>query len=640
VSPHHLRANPEAQFLTAVLAGIAGAGIIDVGGRSPIDPMKSGLEFVNNYRLTIDNRLFDWGPQGYMHLVDLFEDEHDSLVLMAGAQTGKTARLLVKLLRSGIVHWGALFGYYFPDYHLPKAFSRERFGPFVRSNETLAPWLGRDAMKRRGSDAVLTRKYGASTFFFLSTGGKSATEGLPMKGVFFDEVRRMEKSDVSRAEERYSAQKDPIDVKVSTAFLPNQDIHMYFMRGDQRYFHSDCKCADGVVLSLTFPNCIADMAGTSSEFQRKVAHKFTVAGIPYLGMGERERAQYGDAVYVCPKCGEIIVNPRAGWWHPHNEAAYTHSYQMPQLLTPSYPAARAWQKFFRPTEVVDLQYIWNDMVGLPYIDENAQPVTMDHLMASVNPELFWPIHKGERWMRENLINCAMGVDVQQGYNVVVIKQLAENGKFRTIHTEIVHGEDPFAGTAKLMQMFNVRVCVMDAQPEYNEAFRFAKTLEGRVWLAYYVEGERTELVDWKDRPKHKAGQKGEQTRHKHTVVISRTKGLRWSLDRWTRGLNEVPPSHQLIQRLPRQGGHVILSSGLRIGQWEAVPIVQVLYFMHQTRVGFIPQEVAKGEDVKIGAREIRAEHLGGVDPHFAHAELYCNLALARIGTGPAHPRQI
>ena len=636
--------------MNGLSAHVAAAAMLAQSARSqkhdtqPPDPCENDAAFVRRYKLTIDRRPIDL-DDAYKHLAEPYEDDHPDQVYMAGAQTGKSARLMVMLLRMGIKHWGNLFGYYFPDFHLPRTFSAQRFAPFVRASAELGRWLGTsqaiNGTTSKGTEQVFTRTFGASTFFFLSTKGRSTTEGLPMKGVFFDEVRRMSAGDLQRAEERTSAQTGALNIKVSTAFYPNTDIHSAFLKGDQRYFHSHCKCPDGCVLSLTFPNCLADLKNAQPELVAKVAHAYTRAGIPYLGMTDTERKKYGDAAYVCPKCGEIIVDPRDGWWEAHNPGAWVHSYQMPQLLSPTFNAARCLQKYHRPTEVVDLQEIWNSMVGLPYIDANARPVTIEHLRSCVDESLPWAARQTEAWRRKHLKNTAMGIDVMGGFNCVVIKQMAPSGKYRTIHIEVCHGDDPWKRCAQLMVEYDVRVCVADAAPHYNESLRFAHAFLGRVWLAIYTAGNAP-MVDWKDRIKSPKGQSraGEDVKFKFMVNINRTRGLQWSLKRWERRLNETPDPATLIQRLPRMNGKVVLTAGLKVGTFEPVPICRDVYWRHLMCVAFrkVYPTDDTGQQNKQGKFVMLAEHVE-IDPHLAHSSVYVDVALSRIGR-PAHPKRV
>lgn len=604
--------------------------------KSPLDPTANVRTFVDYYGLTIDGSAYDWNLYG--HLVEIYEDVHRTIVLQAGAQTGKSAHIMARILWGMIEHWGSLFGYYFPDYNLPRKFSNDRFAPFVRSNPTLGGWLGKDADEATGADNILTRQFGASSLYFLSTAGRSSTEGLPLRGVYFDEVRRMAYGDIQRAEERTSAQKSPIDVKVSTARYPDSDINAYFMKGDQRYFHTACACPDGIVLSLTFPNCVADLHGASPALRNKVAHAFSHAGQPYLGMDDEQRAQFGEAYYFCPECGEVLTNPRDGWWEPHNPGAWGHSYQMPQLLGHTYPAARALQKWNRQdSEPTDLQELHNSMLGLTFLDPKAQPVKPEHLAACVNPHIQWAVLAGEEWRRANLHNTAMGFDVQAGYLVAVIKMYADNGKHRTIHLEIVEGEDPWKEAAKLMYRFDVAACVCDAQPEYNEALKFVKMFEGRAWMAYYGENEKANMFNWRDRPDNPPDQKGaEEVKNKWTVILQRAKGLKWALMRWVDRQNECPQPDRLLQMLPKVKDRVVLSAGLRAGRREMVRICRELYWLHLQRVAFRKDFGASNTDGKKTKNEINdkyrivAEHIG-LDPHFAHADLYASAALTRVG---------
>lgn len=615
-----------------------------------IDAFASCYEFVQRYGIKIDRRPYDWTPNGYAHLRELYEDDHPAQVAMAGAQTGKTGFELVHLTRSAALHNGAIFGYFFPDLHLPSVYSEKRFAPMIRGNPTLKPWLGASIQGEKGTDRILSRSFAQATILFLTIGGRTSTEGTPMKGVYFDEVRRMTYHQIQLAEERTSGQIDPVNVKVSTALYPESDIHLYFLGGDQRYFHTACACSEGAVLSLLQRDAIMDLRGVSPAVLRKVEHAYATAGIPYLNLLGRQAEEYGatPAAYRCPKCDTILVNPREGWWEPHEPrnaqgvAKFVHSWQMPQALSPTYPASRVLAKLDKPTEPVSKQEIANSVWGLPYLDPERQPVQLAHLLACVNPELVWPATQTRAWRREHTSNTALGMDAQAGYNCVVIKERAPNGKHRTIHVEVAHdrgphgdatGYNPWERVARLMHEFDVRVAVIDCMPHWNEAHRFALAHEGRVFLATYDTETTGPMVTWGDTGK-KPGQKGEETRFRYTLRINKVKGLDWSLGRWAQRTNETPPPGDLVQRLPVQGGRVALSSGLAVGQWELVAICREVYWLHQQRVAF--RDVYEDDDSpsaldakRQGKKKIVAEHVG-LDPHFAHANLYCDVALARI----------
>lgn len=594
-------------------------------GVSPLEAGPHSRAFIERYDLRADNTRFDWDL--YKHMVEPYEDDHPRQVYQAGAQTGKTLRLVTHLLRSGVLRWGSTLGFFFPDKELPKEFSEGRFRPFAASSKDIAIWLGRSSAEGRGVDRQYKRTLGPTQFLFRTTAGKTSTESTPMQGTYFDEVRRMEAGDIQRAMERSSAQRDPIDFKVSTARYPELDINRYFLEGDQRYFHTLCRCPDGIVLSKTFPDCVADIRKVTPAFRRKVEHAFRHEPL-YLGMTERQLHEFGPATYFCPKCGEIITDPREGWWRAHNPDAYVHSWQLPQLLTFTYPAGRALYKW---TNEPDVQELYNSMLGLAYLDAEAQPVQPHHLTGCVNNELRWTANMPDAWRRRHMRNCALGMDAMGGYNCIVIKKMSPNGKHRTVHVEVAHGDDPFREAAKLMGRYDVRCAVIDCNPHWNEALRFAKAFEGRVFLASYVDEGGTKgkapMVSWKDTGK-KPDQRGDETKRRYSVAINRTNGLKWSLGRWGRFANETPHPDTLIQRLPRQKGRVMLTPGLAVGVFEPVRICRDVYWLHQQKVAF-RMVYANDEAKRRGDGKVVAEHLG-IDPHFAHANLYADVALQRI----------
>ena len=597
------------------------------GGEPPVDPMANSYEFVNEYNLTLDGVEFDW--QKYKHLVPVYEDDWRFMVLMAGAQTGKTGRLMTHLGRTAFgAGWGGLLGYYFPDFFLPKAFSRQRFDPFIRGNPALAKHLGAERLKgTKGTDNVLTKTLGETTIFFLSTRGISSTEGLPLGACYFDEVRKMEAGDIERAQERYSAQGKPIDWKVSTARYPESDIHSYFLESDQRFFHTACSCPNGCVLSLRYPDCIMDLRSVTPKQQAKVAHAFSHAGVPYLGMDAEERVQFVDACYYCPTCGDIITDPRDGWWEPHG-VGFAHGYQMPQLLSWTYPAGRVLHKH---ETARDLQEFYNSTIGLPFLDETKRPVKPEHLAACVNKDLRWYAKQPVSWRKRRVKNLAMGVDIQAGYHVAVIKALAENGKHRTVHLQIVENDEkgPWYELGVLMHDWDVRLAVIDQAPDWSEAMRFAQHWLGRVFLANYTDSIGGDMVSWGDRNLKKS-QRGKEIKFRHRVNIDKVRGLKWSLGRWVQRTNEIPDPRTLIQVLPRDGKGAVLSPFLRVGTRAPSAICAELYFDHLQRMIF--RDEYEDDDAKAKQMKTRivAEYIGH-DPHFAHADLYASVAMARLG---------
>lgn len=615
----------------AALWGAVVEGLSETFAPPKVDACQSTLEFVRRYGLRIEGRVFDF--DAYSHMIDVFDDPSRFLVIMAGAQSGKTAFILSTFLREGLRVPGSFLGYFFPDDTLAAAFSNERFVKFVKSSIEIGRYLGKTGAEQ-DTNAVHTRTVASSKYFFRSVKSITGTEGLPMQGIFFDEVRKMSNGDIMRAEERIEAQANPMSVKVSTAGYPNSDIHAAFMAGNQTYWHSECLCSDGIILSEVYPDCIVDLKGAQDAFRRRVEHAYRNQPL-WLGMTDLQVAQFGEAVYMCPRCETIIVNPRDGWWQARVESgpgSFTHSYQMSQLTSPSSSAAKVLHKSRNPLLRIDNFY--KDVLGRPFLDPKSMPVTDEDLYSCVTPEARWAMRQSEGWRRRYMKNCGMGVDCQGGYLVVTIGTYAPNGKFRLVHVGVVAGPQKWRSLGKLMVMFDIQVAVVDSQPEWDSAHAFALEFRGRVFLAVYT-GLHTPMVDWKDRRKAPPGQKkaGEDAAFKFIVYLHRTKILQWALGMWRRRRMEVPDPMGLIQDLPVQSGKVILTAGLRVGTMTPTPICRDVFFLHQKSVAFRKEYQdpdASKQDFERGSYKMVADHVG-TDPHAAHATGYLLAALSRIG---------
>lgn len=621
----------------AMLAFLLGAGL---NARPPdLEPCETDKAFVLRYALKIDRNPIDLDNR-YEHVSEVYDEAsfERHTVLQFAAQTSKSASIFTWLLRRMILEYGSLAAYFLPDYTIARNFSEQRFTPFLRSNATIARHVGEGSGDSDGRDSVLTKSVGASFLSFLSTKGKSSTEGMPFRVVAMDEVRRMEFGDIERVLLRMAAQANPWLRMASTASHGESTIDKYFMETDQRFFHTACATdPEGLVLSTSWPDCIADLTKMTPAFRRKVEHAFSHAGVPFCGMTDEDRKKYRDACYIHPKTGEIITNPRNGWWEPHGPATFRRGYQLSSMHAWNHPAGRILDLFERARDIAEFH---NSVLGMTYTNEAGRLVKPEHLEGSQDPALLWPANQTYAWRRKNVRATAMGVDVQHGYLIAVIKEKSPNGKHRTIHVEVVYDHDGddtkpipesngWRRLGALMHEFDVRLCVIDQAPLFDSTLHFAKAFKGRVYLASYADdGEVQDIARWQDDVEPNT-RKGKEQKFRHSVRINRTKGLQWALGRWSHWDNETPPAGQLVQKLPVVGDKVRLSASLNQGHWEPRAIVRDLYWKHQMCVIFKDAYEGDTDAERVGKRKMIAEHIGE-DPHFAHANLYCDVALDRL----------
>lgn len=582
-------------------------------------------EFVNRMMgiLKVDNELFTWVGHEYLiepyravHVVGDRNEEGHAVTLMTGAQVGKTVMAMLTMVWLACRFWGKYLGYFFPDRDMAMITSSVRFKPLCLSIPAIAPLWGENPLSddktKKKSDAQRVRSIGASQIFFGYMGGKTSTESIPLMGMVFDEVRRMLDSEIELATERMSHSPYPFNVKISTAGYPEVTIDRYFRRSTQHKFHSACKCSDGIVLVDHFPNCVGERA-------------------PGLTPGLASLPRF---FWVCPRCNEPIINPRTGKWIPHNPTAKDPGYHIPQILSSRQSAAKIFNAYMEATDIIEF---YNSKLGKPHITAEAQIVNPDILRLTVDDKLRWAAPSGV-YPR----NCAMGVDQMLGFNVVVIRRLGEvmaNGMRESVlvHLEWIEEPgnlefDPWVRCAELIKIYDVGCCVIDSMPNANEALRFANSegLRGKVFLADYSYEAQTgeDIAIWGDKvlsdPNRKADK---EIKSKFRVRISRFHALEWNLMRYVKRIKRQPHERALIGLHPDRLKKMVKS------------FVCDLFWKHLQSVA--RRKIHVIESINIGGQQHRIDQGKikmvfenvGCDPHYLHADTYCELALTRISEG-------
>jgi uncharacterized C2H2 Zn-finger protein len=375
---------------------------------------------------------------------------------------------------------------------------------------------------------------------------------------------------------------------MSTAGMPSGDIAARFDLGTQHIFMAKCGCPDGVDLARTFPACVVD---------------------------DKKR---GKLYLRCPKCNYVINDPQNGRYVAHNPGASYTSFHVSQLTSKYMPLRTLWDFYQRTTNKSEF---YNAKLGLPYIDEENQGVSISQLKACVDPTLEWA-------SPGKIKGTAMGVDVGGGYCYVVIADLHESKK-RVRHVEIIETDNPnymengkrvspFKRLRVLMKEYGVQLCVIDAMPNYDSVIEFAQEFPGKVFASFYAK-EAKDVVTWSDRPRTKISIKkaGPLLKFKYYCVLSRYLSLDVALSQWA-GTNVIcPDPDKLVQMCMDE----------RTKELQPEAIMNRAFSMLTRlvkRFDVSNEETGEGRHTFI---------YSGGDPHFAHAWNYCNVALERLRRG-------
>lgn len=505
------------------------------------------------------------------------------MVTMKGAQTRLSVYQFLKQLWR-MARWSLNVGYYLPDQKLAFAFSGQRF----RKIADVVPAL---QQQRRPEDTenLQIQTFGDSTIYWQWMGGKATTDALPLDALVFDEVRKMVIEDVLETEERLSGNQrfQWVDF-ISTAGYPGGDVdHIFTKRSDQHRWHSACACPEGVVLADFFrPEAIECIA---------------------------ENTTTGETWYRCPRCGSrvdplvpAVVGEHRGWL-PEKTGAELRGYHFPQTISTTVTPEKMLRTYRTAVSMGGhaMEKFFQNKLGKPFVSPEKILCTLDHLRACEDPTLQWA-SSGR--------NCFLGADQMGGSIYAVVKRLLPNMKSQLVHLAVFEGAHAFDGLYALMRAFDISCGVVDEMINYNEAHKFSLSFPGRVFLASYHENDK--MIRWLDRDGDRSADEKRSSKaivNPYRVHLDRTKILEWSLKRFVNRENIIPNPLGLCAEMIWEG----------VRQWVLI-CEQVLY-THLTHI--VREKEAVGDETG-GKYRIVFRNVG-LDPHFVHANAYCDAAMAR-----------
>ena len=521
------------------------------------------------------------------------------LVLMKCAQVGFTVMEMLAAIYMGLkfgeVDGRCTVGMFLPDQRLAQIKSSVRFIDAVRSVPSVHELMTQEATdgsgRKAGEGNVGLRQIAKAVFLFAWTSGRATTESMPMDVLSFDEVQEMTIAQIEKTLERVSASRVRSVIMGSTANWPDADIHHWYKLGTQHEFHSKCPtCGDARPLVSYFPECI----------------RFDPARDTYR--------------YVC-HAGHWLNDPQEGEWvakYPERDRGpqlgvplrerkmRIRSIHFPQFLSPTISAEEIISAYSTAT---DMKNFYNRKLGMPYLDPSQVPVTLEHLnrCVEVGKKL------GVKWKSRGR-GCFMGIDQMGNFNVHVIKERLPDGRQAVVHVEETYSEDPFARSSELMEIYDVAVCVVEINPNYNDAKKFANRHKGRVFICDSFGSLKEDMVVWGDAPKLNVSDRrtSEEARDRYTLRMDQYKCMQVAMARFTADdpLCVFPDPQGLVQEV------------IENKQKQVMPVLPRAFF-HFTKTALVAE---KDEETNQFRRSVKKV---GIDPHFSYANCLADVAWSR-----------
>lgn len=557
--------------------------------------------------LEVDQKAFTFDRRRY--LLDLYMCNSREMAWMKSAQMGATIYEVLRLLWFCRYH-PVKAALYFPTADGVTKLAKDRLNPIISTNAELRENLSDgDALGLKHIRNVHGKQ---SSLYMLYLGGTASKDSVPLDILGFDEVRLCDENDIDQAIERVSASSYKYKMYVSTAGFPGMDIARRFEHGDQQYWHVRCACEDGFIPSEEFPNCILDLKGGR------------------LSDAEDwwDRCVEERTFLQCPRCKMVIKDPQNGMYIPHNPGGAYPSFHISQLISHTITPYEIIDHFNR---AVNKKEFYNAKLGKPYVDEENVPITETVLERCVNTDIQW----GYNLPRKERKRCAMGVDQHGGNCYVVVVKPDKDGVKRIMHLEIIDSANPrytkggeqvtpFKRVYELARHFDIGACVIDGMPNYNEAAQMTRDFRGRCWVAWYGGESQKDMVTWADRARTKEGiRKGSANiKTKYQVFLNRYTSMDYSLSEFVNRNVVMPHPDGLVQ--------VCRSNQ---GRWEADAICRNHFWLHLKSLVRKKTPILTADKEDTGRFRMEWVYLG-LDPHFAHAWNYCNIAAERMSKRP------
>lgn len=385
-------------------------------------------------------------------------------VIRKGAQIGIT------IAKVGEATHGALHGlypqgiiFYFPSKTAVEMFSKDRFKTFVDDNpDTIGKYMGKTDsvyIKRIGNANI--RFFGASATTIIAGEKKDSTSArsTPADWIILDERDLFDDDIAAQVNERLGNSKMPRRTDMGTPSIPELGVDLLYKKSNQCRWQIQCdSCRKHTCVETEFPGCI----------------KLSDAG----------------NYFKCSHCGERIdPNSEDAKWIADYPKRDTIGYWPSRLLNPNTDLGLILRQYADPEAYGTTEgEFQRSVLGMPHVSVEDELSESDVYACCGRDSM----------LHSTTIGCAMGIDVGCPTSYVVIGYRKDRGRYKIVKITTV---PKFGDLHDLARRFNVKSCVIDAQPEYHKSREYQTEARHAVYLCYYSEHLKT-FDSWSSPPEN------------------------------------------------------------------------------------------------------------------------------------------
>ena len=421
------------------------------------------------------------GPYGWKYhpwVKEILDSEATLNVTLKSAQAGLTEVAINRALWTIDTRQLNVL-YVLPTKGNASDFSKDRFDGALH----LSPYIKNIFTS---TNTVGLKKAGATSLYIRGSRSDNDLKSVPAAVLILDEYDEMKLRSIKLAEERLSGAVDKETWKISTPTIPGFGVSLEYLTTTQEHFTFECPSCSRWT-ELTFPECL-EVRGDSVNDPR--TH---------------------ESFLKCKECNSELPQEikyewlAGGTWRPThtNGDPDRRGFCINQLYSSTITPQQLAVAYLEAQLSEAANQEWhNSKLGLPFLGESSrisdQQITnalRDYRRGTLQPQA------GQNRL------ITLGIDQGKiGYWIAIEWTFESRGRDVTslAHAKILdygkfqQQEQGWDRPHELMREWQVRHCVVDADPEISDARRFAKAYPEFVHLSRYrsgVKGKAMSITD-------------------------------------------------------------------------------------------------------------------------------------------------
>jgi len=377
--------------------------------------------------------------ENHVFLLDIYTDQSKEIVIKKGSQVGVSTFAILKEIHD-MKYRGINQIHTLPSDKDVWEFVPTKVDKIIKANGIK---LDKDSAEIKG--------IGKGFIYYKGTFTEKAPIIISSDRNIYDEVDKSKQEIIRDYSSRLSFSRLGERIYISTPTVPDFGIDRLWANSDQKHWRFQC------------PKC---KTWQHMEWEKNVDLDFRV--------------------YVCQKCHRELKpgTIKSGRWEAKYPNREISGYWLPQMIA----TWRTCEDLIKELEdAEDEQYFYNFILGQAYLNPEAR-IPASLILKNLTTE-----KNDER-------NSAMGVDVGAKELHVIIGN--EKGIFGIAVLTDQPGKSKWKRLGELMEVYEVRYCVIDAEWNTNEAYEFAKKFPYKVYLNWYKEDpQKIKIVRFADETK-------------------------------------------------------------------------------------------------------------------------------------------